>query len=146
MRHHKVNFHFIEDPPWLNGSTLVREWLLAVSKAEKKVIEQIDYLFCSDDYLIELNKRHLHHNTYTDILTFPYSYDPIVAEIYISLDRVAENALIHAGSDRKNELYRVILHGFLHMCGYMDKTDEEKTLMQAKEDHYLGKVKNWHLR
>jgi rRNA maturation RNase YbeY len=100
--------------------------------------EAIHYIFCDDAYLLHLNQAHLKHNTYTDIITFPLSSkgEPVVAEIYISIDRVKENAskfqvpFLH-------ELYRVIFHGALHLCGYKDKGKDEVELMRKKEDHYL---------
>ena len=116
------------------------EWLLAVSDEEEKTIGALSYLFVSDDELLELNKQYLDHDTYTDILTFPYSYDPIHSDICISIDRVRENAADQEISPL-TELLRVIVHGLLHMCGYTDETTSEKLTMRQKEDYYLMKWK-----
>ena len=106
---------------------------------ENKALERIDYVFCSDDYLLDINKRFLQHDNFTDIITFPLSDNgqPIVAEIYISLDRVKENALEHKTSIF-NETLRVLFHGALHLCGYADKTSSQKFLMRGKENFYIN--------
>ena len=100
---------------------------------------EINYIFCSDDYLHKLNVDFLNHDTLTDIISFDYSVGKeLHGEIYISVDRVKENA-----SDFKvsfeDEMARVIIHGVLHYCGYKDKSEEEEKLMRSKEDYYLGK-------
>lgn len=102
----------------------------------KKHIGQLDYIFCSDDYLLELNKKHLGHDYYTDIITFPYSEDPISSDVFISIDRVKENAKTYSVSFEQ-ELFRVILHGVLHLVGIKDKTEEESKEMREKENYYL---------
>ena len=117
---------------------LVRTWLLKVGDAEDVEISNLLYIFCTDDYLLKLNKAHLNHSTLTDVITFPESYDPIVAEVYISLEMVKENANSYGNGQILLELCRVILHGLLHMCRYDDKTENEKTLMRNKEDFYLA--------
>ena len=95
------------------------------------------YVFCSDEFLLEINKQFLDHDTLTDIVTFDYTEGKILnGEIYISTDRVADNAK-DFNVDFDIELRRVIIHGLLHMCGYGDKTEDEKELMRAKEDEYL---------
>ena len=106
---------------------------------ENKALERIDYIFCSDDYLLDINKRFLQHDYFTDIITFPLSENgqPIVAEIYISRDRIKENALEHKTSIF-NETLRVLFHGALHLCGYADKTTNQKLLMRDKENFYIN--------
>ena len=121
----------------LDNSKAVENWLIAVANKEQFEIDEMGYVFCSDEYLLEINKQFLDHDTYTDIVTFDYSKEKILSgELYISTDRVAENADTF-GTDFKTELSRVIVHGLLHICGYGDKTDEEIAIMRAKEEEYL---------
>lgn len=113
-------------------------WLKSVIKTEKKVEGEIVYLFCSDDYLVKINIGFLQHDTLTDIITFPTTseLEIISGEIYISLERVIDNSkrlLVELNS----ELYRVIVHGVLHLIGYEDKTKEQALLMRKKENYYL---------
>lgn len=110
------------------------DWLKAVIESEQKKVDDLSYVFCSDEDLLYINKRYLDHDTFTDIITFDYSEDEsISAEIYISIDRVKENA-----KDFKvkfeNELRRVLVHGILHCCGYGDSTEESKAEMRALEN------------
>lgn len=115
------------------------EHLLNVASNENKVIECINYIFCSDVYLHKINIEYLDHDTYTDIITFDQSEEEgiIIADIFISIDRVKDNANDHA-VDFITELYRVLSHGLFHLIGYGDKTDEEKKLMREKEDEFLS--------
>jgi len=115
-----------------------RSWLTGVASQESKKIEQLQYVFCDDSYLIDINQEYLNHDTFTDIITFPYKTDPIEAEIYISLNRVQENALIYNDGNLMLELYRVLVHGLLHMCGYNDHSDDEKKAMRDLENHYMA--------
>jgi probable rRNA maturation factor len=105
---------------------------------EKYKLSAVSYIFCSDAYLVQLNNQYLKHNFYTDILTFLISTvnEPIVSEIYISIDRVKENAK-HFDIPYQNELLRVMIHGALHLCGYDDQTIMAKEQMQQKEDFYI---------
>ena len=105
---------------------------------EKKSLEELDIIFCDDEYLLALNKQFLQHDFYTDILSFPYSNadKPLVAEIYISIDRVRENAK-SSGSTFEKELHRVIFHGVLHFCGYKDKSRADIKKMRLMEDRFL---------
>ena len=100
----------------------------------------INYIICSDEYLLNINQQYLQHNYYTDIITFDLSENARVlleGEIYVSLDRVKNNALTE-GIDWKIELYRVLFHGVLHLCGYKDKKPADIKTMRAKEDEYLA--------
>ena len=97
----------------------------------------LNIILCADDDLLSINKQYLNHDYYTDIITFQYEKNPIEAELYISLDRVKDNALQIPVSWNR-ELLRVIIHGVLHCCGYKDKTTEDKTIMRKKENEYLG--------
>jgi rRNA maturation RNase YbeY len=105
---------------------------------EGYTLKYLSYIFCSDIYLLELNKKYLKHNFYTDILTFLISEkdQPIESEIYISVDRVKENAEFF-NVPYQNELLRVMIHGALHLCGYDDQTEKAKKQMQQKEDFYI---------
>ena len=105
---------------------------------ENTPFSRIEYVFCTDEYLLELNRRYLQHDTFTDILTFTLSLpeDPIISEIYISIDRVKENAeKLNVSFDE--ELHRVMIHGLLHLCGYEDHSAAEAKLMRQKENEYL---------
>ena len=122
----------------LEQSERVESWLKAAALKESYGIDRLGYVFCSDDFLLEINQQFLDHDTLTDIVTFDYTEGTILnGEIYISTDRVADNAK-DFNVDFDTELRRVIIHGLLHMCGYGDKTDDEKSNMRKKEDEYLA--------
>ena len=112
-------------------------WINRVAEGEDKRIGAVSYIFCSDNYLIELNREYLKHDTLTDIITFPYSSTPIEGDIFISIDRVRDNAK-DFGVAFEHELRRVIIHGVLHLCGYGDKTDAQAAVMRQKEDAALA--------
>ncbi len=116
-----------------------RAWIRAVTKIEKRAISEINYIFCSDTYLLELNQRFLKHNTLTDIITFDNAEEgkDIKGEIYISIDRIKENAF-SLKTDFEDELHRVIIHGVLHLIGYTDKKKSEKAIMRKKEEAFLS--------
>jgi rRNA maturation RNase YbeY len=107
-------------------------------KKEGLIIESLNYVFCTDNYLLSINKQFLNHDYYTDIISFDLSDIPgrLVAEVYISVDRVKENAKLHTTSFSK-ELHRVIFHGALHFCGYKDKKPADAKLMREMEDKWL---------
>jgi len=115
----------------------LKKWIREIVEREKHQIERIAYFFVSDEELLKINKEFLDHNDLTDILTFPYAYDPISADIYISYDRVADNARTH-DSVVEEEMRRVIIHGILHMCGWTDKTDADNRAMRQREDECLA--------
>lgn len=118
----------------------VREWIGSVITNEGFArIAELNFIFCSDDYLLDVNKEYLNHDTYTDIITFDSSEveNVIAGDIFISIDRIRDNAAKFQVSD-KDELHRVIVHGILHLCGYGDKTKTEKTRMTEKENEYLA--------
>lgn len=116
---------------------------MQVAKRERKTPEEIAYIFCTDDYLLAINQRFLHHDTYTDIVTFDYAKGSknLVGEVYISVDRVRDNAKT-LNVPFEDELRRVVAHGLLHLCGYRDKTKAEKAAMRKKEDHCLSLWQN----
>ena len=134
-----INF-FSEEvsmPPLEQGKII--SWIQSTFTAEDRAYQGINIIFCSDEFLLRLNKEHLHHDYYTDIITFEYQAEPIQGELYISLDRVEENAKTQS-IPFIAELHRVIIHGVLHLIGYGDKTREEKDEMRKKEDYYLQQI------
>ena len=122
----------------LENETAIVDWIIGSIRTEGKVLKRITYVFCSDEYLYDVNMKYLNHDTYTDIITFPMNYNPIESDIFISIDRVKDNAKSLNISER-DELHRVIIHGVLHLIGFDDKTDEAQELMTKKEDEYLSK-------
>ena len=118
----------------LGKKTAIREWLLLVIRKEGKHCGEINYLFASDAYVLEQNKKYLRHNTYTDIITFHSNEGKILnADILISTDRVRDNAE-KLGTAPDEELRRVMVHGVLHLCGYKDKSERERKQMRDKEE------------
>ncbi|MCO5231434.1 MAG: rRNA maturation RNase YbeY [Chitinophagales bacterium] len=135
-----IQFHYADVPKFNWKINPLKQWLKSIALEEGFKIEDLSYIFCSDEYLLNINIEYLQHNTYTDIITFDLSTSPqspeIEAEIYISIDRVKENAqTLHQSFE--SEISRVLAHGILHLCGYKDKTDEEEILMRSKEDFYI---------
>ena len=124
-----------------------RSWILQTLQQEKKSLGEINYIFCSDAFLLEINTSYLQHNTLTDIITFPIEHSPapfadkklkaqVSGEIYISIERVIENAAKFQ-SGFENELKRVMIHGVMHLCGYGDKSASEAIKMRKKEAFYM---------
>ena len=136
MEPQKINF-YSENDFVLEDHRKYEKWIERVIASEGKKLEEISYIFCDDEYLLNLNEEFLKHDTYTDIITFDYSVGKILqGDIYISTERVKEN------SDEFNvsfeeELRRVIIHGVLHLCGYKDKTKEQSLLMRQKEEEKM---------
>jgi len=140
----KVRFHFLQRNFSLGDRSSLKKFIEILFKKEKKALNSLNYIFCSDPYLRSVNLQFLHHDFYTDIISFDLSEpgQPINAEIYISIDRVRDNAGNYDSSFKK-ELHRVIFHGALHLCGYGDKRPKEARIMRKMEDKwldlYLGK-------
>ncbi len=133
-------YFFTEDINFnLKHRNAIRQWIKNIVAAEEKKIDSINYIFCSDNYLFKLNIDYLKHNTLTDVITFNYSEDNINGDVFISIERIKENAKIFK-QKFYIELLRVIVHGTLHLCGYKDKSKKDKHLMQSKEDFYLSKL------
>jgi rRNA maturation RNase YbeY len=133
-----VNF-FEEDIRFdLKNKNKVKSWIKSTIAAEGYKLQELNYIFCSDAYLLQINQQYLDHDSYTDIITFDNSEKEklIEGDIFISIDRIRENAA-KFGTSETNELHRVIIHGALHLIGYKDKKPADKTLMTAKEDQYL---------
>ncbi|WP_298953436.1 rRNA maturation RNase YbeY [uncultured Nonlabens sp.] len=113
------------------------KWIESIVISEGKTIGELSFVFCSDAFLLKINQDHLDHDTYTDIITFDYCLDGLInGEIYISTDRVKENAVSFRESEI-NELHRVMAHGVLHLCGYGDKSEEEARVMREKENEKI---------
>ena len=130
---------FNEDVTYvLKNKNTIREWIISGVKKENLRIETINYIFCSDKFLRKVNKQFLDHDYFTDIITFPYDNltAQIGGDIYISIDRVRENAKTYKQSFT-DELHRVMAHGVLHLCGYGDKSDSEAKLMRQMEGKWL---------
>lgn len=108
--------------------------------SELKIIGNLSVIFCSDKYLLDMNKQYLNHNYYTDIITFDYAEENIISgDLFISFERIVDNAKVF-NSELIKEVYRVIFHGILHLVGYNDKTEKEQNVMTEKENFYLSKV------
>lgn len=122
----------------LNKKPAIISWLSFSVEEEDKEVGEISYVFCSDEFLHELNVKHLDHNTLTDIITFDYCENNLISgEMFISIDRIKDNAN-DFGVSFEDELHRVMVHGVMHLCGYKDKTPDDQKLMSAKEDFYLN--------
>lgn len=123
----------------LKEKNKVRNWIRNTIRSEGKKLRELNLIFCSDTYLLEINKQYLDHDTFTDIVTFDNSESPelIIGDIFISIDRIRENAAKYKVAE-KDELHRVIIHGTLHLIGYKDKTKSDKSLMTEKEDQHLA--------
>jgi probable rRNA maturation factor len=138
-----VNF-FVEDLTYtLKNKTIIRNWIKGVIEAEGYQLNELSFILCSDDYLLGMNQQYLNHDTYTDVITFDNSEElkTVLGDIFISLDRVKENALT-LNVTLATELCRVMIHGTLHLLGYKDKSKAAKTLMTSKEDFYLSTLKS----
>jgi rRNA maturation RNase YbeY len=134
----KVNFQKADSALSLPAKTALKVFIESLFKKEKTPLAAINYIFCSDKYLLSINQQFLNHDYYTDIITFGLhdKGSPVVAEVYISTDRVKDNAKTH-GTTYSKEMLRVLFHGALHLCGYKDKTKANIATMRAKEDEYL---------
>ena len=135
----KIRFNYLDRSFYLPARTELKLFILELFKKEGVSVADVNYIFCSDRYLLSINQSFLQHDTYTDIITFHYTPpdEAVESDIYISVDRVRENATAFK-VPFKMELYRVAFHGALHLCGYKDKSAKEKREMRAKEDYYVG--------
>lgn len=132
--------YFLEDIDFkFSGKRLNNAWLKAVAIEESRKLGRINIIFCSDNYLLDVNMKFLQHDYYTDIITFDYCEKDILSgDLFISIDSVRDNADFF-GTTFENELDRVIVHGILHLIGYDDHTEEEQKIMRSKENYYLEK-------
>lgn len=133
-----VRFSYADRKLPIKNKNLVKQFIAGIFQKEERGLKELNYVFCSDEYLLDINRRFLDHDYYTDIITFDLSEESgfVSGEIYISVDRVVENAS-ELKTDKESELLRVLFHGALHLCGFRDKTKREIEQMRNKEDHYL---------
>ncbi len=133
-----VRFHILE-PFAFNEKKKLKAAVTSLMEDEGKSFDSLDYIFCSDEYLLEINQNFLKHDDLTDIITFDLSDDKkeIKGEIYISVERVRDNSILF-NSTFRDEFARVVFHGALHLCGYSDKSKKAQFEIRAKEDHYLS--------
>lgn len=135
----KVCFFYETRPFKLTQRSQLKSFIETLFRKEGKSLASLNYIFCTDKKLLEINRQYLQHDFYTDIISFDLSADKAVTgEIYISIDRVKENAR-NLGVTFRSELHRVIFHGALHLCGYRDKKKEEIAEMRRREDYWLKK-------
>lgn len=137
-----VSLHY-QSPLSLTNRTALKNFITEIFKREKTAVAHVSIIFCSNDFLLNINKEFLNHDFFTDIITFNLAAtkQPVMGELYISVDMVRYNSSL-IGSGFNTELHRVIFHGLLHLCGYNDKTKSEKALIREKEDYYLMKYLN----
>ncbi|MBD2702546.1 rRNA maturation RNase YbeY [Spirosoma sp. BT702] len=131
---------FNEDVPYkLPQKQAIRQWLKEQASREGYTVGELNYIFCSDEYVLQVNRDYLQHDYYTDIITFDQSDEEgkIEGDIFVSVERVADNAA-QLGNLPVQEMHRVLAHGLLHLCGYGDKTDEEEAQMRVKENEWMS--------
>ncbi len=127
----------------IDQESLYSQWISNVILSEQKSEGEINYIFCDDHFLLKINQQYLNHDTLTDIISFDYSLgNEIHGDIYISIERVKENAIEYNVSFQ-DELMRVLVHGILHYCGYKDKSVQDEIAMRSKEDE---KIKMFHVK
>jgi probable rRNA maturation factor len=133
-----IQFYMHEVRFKLKQQKLLKATVKKIFENENYMLKNLAYVFCSDEYLLTINQQYLQHDSYTDIITFDLSEKKgkVYGEIYISIERVQENATLYR-VDFEMELHRVVFHGALHLCGYKDKTAAEKKAMRQKEEYYL---------
>lgn len=132
-----VRFSTVELPWTCRHKRKIQRWLEGVVRDHGCELGEIEVVFCSDDYLLEVNRNSLNHNYFTDIITFDYRAGELISgDLFVSIDRVRDNAQ-NLGVSFSNELHRVLVHGVLHLCGWHDSTDEEKNAMRTEETRWL---------
>jgi rRNA maturation RNase YbeY len=134
-----INFFFEDIQYRIRKLKLLRYWINKSVELENSTIEEITYIFCSDNYLHKLNIEYLEHDTFTDIITFQYNEEnsALHSDIFVSIDRIKENSKLY-NQRLLDEFHRIMIHGVLHLLGYKDKTPEEKQEMTDKENYYLS--------
>lgn len=138
-----IHFHTMDVDYALRHKNALKRWIKDCVLAENRRVKNVQVVFCSDEYLLEINRQFLQHDNFTDIITFDYSSkSSISGDIYISLERVFENA-VQFEQTPEMEIYRVVIHGFMHLCGYKDKSKNDAKLMRLKEDYCLEKISNY---
>jgi rRNA maturation RNase YbeY len=135
-----IDFFFEDIQPISINQISIKKYVNNLINKELKVCGDISVVFCSDNYLLEMNKQYLEHDYFTDIITFDYVEGKTISgDLFISFDRIKENSK-QFDTELVKEIYRVVFHGILHLVGYNDKTDAEQKLMTEKENFYLKKV------
>lgn len=133
-----ISYYFEDTDFTFKGKTLNNKWLRLVAESEIRRVGNVSIIFCSDNYILDINQRYLGHDYFTDIITFDYCEgDRLSGDLFISVDSVRENS-IEYGTDFMDELYRVIVHGILHLIGYDDHTEGDIAVMRSKENYYLS--------
>jgi len=134
-----IHFFTEETTYTLKKKTIIKDWIKATISNEGHELQELNFILCSDEYLLRINQEYLNHDTYTDVITFDHSeaLKMIAGDIFISIERIQENAKTF-GHTTQQELCRVMIHGTLHLLGYKDKGKAAKTLMTQKEDQYLA--------
>jgi probable rRNA maturation factor len=133
-----IHFHSEGTKFILKNKRQLKKWIAVTVLEERKITGEINIIFVNDEYILHLNQNYLKHNTYTDIITFDYSNNQLLSgDIFISLDRVKENASRYKKTFT-DELNRIMVHGILHLCGYVDKSSSDKLIMRQKEEKYLS--------
>ena len=136
----KINFYSEDIEFSLPNHSIIFDWINKTIESEAKELRHLNFIFCSDAYLHKINVEYLGHDTFTDVITFPYAEGKTIeGDIFISIDRIKENSKSFEVSF-EDELHRVMIHGTLHLLGYLDKTAEDKTQMTEKENEYLAKL------
>lgn len=134
----RINFQTQDIDLVLKGKNKIRLWIVNAIKNEGKKTGDITYIFCSDNYLLQMNQKYLQHDDYTDVITFDYTEgDRVSGDIFISFERILDNSNILA-TKLEDELHRVMIHGIMHLCGYKDKQTMERAQMTEKENQYLA--------
>lgn len=132
-----IYFHSENTTFLLKKKKIIKKWLTCIISNEEKKLGEISIIFCSDDFLLEINRNYLSHDYYTDVITFNYNEDDFISgDIFISIDRVIENSNLFSNKFQ-SELNRVMVHGVLHLLGYKDKSQKEEKAMRKKEEEAL---------
>ncbi len=136
-----IEYHYITEEFELPQKQNLENIITKIFSDYNKIASDLNYIFCDDEYLLDVNKTYLNHNYYTDVITFENSHDELPSDIFISIDRIKENAKTYEATFEA-ELHRVMIHGVLHLCGVNDKTDDEFRNMKEQETHYLKLLAN----
>lgn len=133
-----ISYYFQDTDFKFRDRRKTNEWLKLAAESEIRRIGNISIIFCSDNYVLDINQKYLQHDYFTDIITFDYCEgDRLSGDLFISVDSVRENS-VEFGAEFKDELNRVIIHGLLHLVGYDDHTEKDIKLMRSKENYYLS--------
>lgn len=134
-----ISYYSEQTPFVLKGKVRNSKWLRLVAESEIRRVGDLNIIFCSDNYILDVNRQYLEHDYFTDIITFDYCEgDKLSGDLFISVDTVRENAIEYGAESFEQELARVMVHGLLHLIGYDDHSEQEKRTMRAKENYYLS--------